>query len=170
MDKIGLISDTHGNSRLLKEAADFLVQHKKISRFYHCGDDYNDADLLLDFNLPLLRVPGIFESLYKEKLVPVIQNDEAEGWQISLVHDINDLTAEVQRQADIILYGHSHDYAVEKKGGKIFINPGHLKDLYHKNRPASFGILAITQKAASIEIFNLSRTVLLDVEFSVEDL
>lgn len=170
MDKIGLISDTHGNFELLEEAADFLVHQAKINRFYHCGDDYTDAELLLDYGLPLLRVPGMFESLYKKKLVPIIQKDELEGWLILLLHDINDLTIEAYQNADIIVYGHSHNYKAEKKEGKIFINPGHLKDLSHKNRPASFGLLSISQRNISVKIFGLSETILIDVDFSTEDL
>ena len=167
MAKIGLISDTHSNLEFLKEAADFLVHQQKINCFYHCGDDYHDADLLLDYGLPLLRVPGIFEPLYKEKSVPAIQTDEVEGSNIILLHDIKDLNPEAQQRAQIVIYGHSHQYEAEKREGKIYINPGHLKDVSHKGRPASFGLLSLSQKEILVKIFNLSKKVLLDKDFSI---
>lgn len=170
MEKIGLLSDTHGNFKLQQEAAEFLVHHAEIDRFYHCGDDYSDADPLLHYGLPVVRIPGIFETCYKQKLVPVMQCDEVEGWRINLVHDLKDMTPELLQRADIIVYGHSHDYKAEKGVGRVFINPGHLKDITHKNRPATFGLIILTKAIVSVNIFGLDKKILLDQEFSKETL
>jgi hypothetical protein len=170
MEKIGLLSDTHGNLALQREAAEFLVHHGEIDRFYHCGDDYSDAEPLLHYGLPLIRVPGIFEIRYKKRLVPIIEKDEVEEWRINLVHDLNDMLPELLQEADIIVYGHSHDYKAEKREGRIFINPGHLKDITHKNRPATFGIITLTKTKLSVNIFGLDKKILLDQEFTKENL
>ncbi|MCD6452230.1 MAG: metallophosphoesterase family protein [Acidobacteria bacterium] len=148
--KLGVISDTHGNEELLTLASSYLIDIVSVKKIYHLGDNYYDADPLLKRGIVLLRVPGIFEEGYIRGTLPKIVKDEVLGKKIVLVHRLEDL----KEGGDVILYGHTHNFALYEKEGRIFINPGHLKEKSHKGREATFALVELTFSSLNAIIYN----------------
>ena len=161
---IGVLSDTHGNAALLHEAAGRLAQ-AGAGKFYHLGDNYEDAADLDAYGHPVLRVPGVFHPRYRSGDLAPVAWDEAAGRRLALVHAAFDLGEADIARADVILFGHTHDYAATQEDGTVFLNPGHLKDRTHKDRPATFGLLNITEDALRFTVLNLAGEPVLEKSF-----
>jgi putative phosphoesterase len=153
--KLGAISDSHGNKELLFLASSYLIDIASVEKVYHLGDDYPDADPLIKRGVKTIRVPGIFEEGYKKGTLPKVVNDMVAGKRLTLVHRLEDLSKEERKRADVILYGHTHDFAAFSEEGKIFINPGHLKEKSHKGREATFALLELAPSFLTAIIYNL---------------
>ncbi|MBN2189374.1 MAG: metallophosphoesterase family protein [Chitinispirillaceae bacterium] len=155
--KIGIVSDTHGNTGLLETAVDWMVRKHKISLLYHLGDEYDDIVGLEDRYLEIVQVPGIYDERYKDGSLPAKSFETILGLAILLAHSYEkDVTKEDIQRSDIILYGHTHREELRLVDGKLFMNPGHLKGALDKNMPPTFGILNIQDRNASAAIYGLN--------------
>lgn len=117
---IGVISDTHG---LLRPEA--LAALGGVERILHAGD---------------IGKPGILTEL--EKVAPVTAvrgNNDREAWarniaererivfggvRILVLHDLKELEADEADDCDVVVSGHSHRPAVERRGSVLYVNPG----------------------------------------------
>jgi putative phosphoesterase len=155
-----IVSDSHGETENLKRLS-LIAKEEKVRRIIHLGDDYDDADLLVNEGITINRVPGVFSAYYTEKSVENRKVIELEGWKILLTHtrerhnnDRPDDTPPEQYvkngTVDIVLYGHSHVPAIGIDNNVYLINPGHLKSDDKRGYEPSFAILNIEK--ASIEV------------------
>lgn len=155
--KIGVVSDSHGNSELLGQAVDWLQRKQKISLLYHLGDEYDDAAGLGDRFLELVQVPGIYDERYKNGSLKAVSLEVVLGYTIALVHCLEkDLSREDAQRSDIILYGHTHREELKLDNGKLYLNPGHLKGPLEKNLPPSFGLLSLSDQNISAVIYGMN--------------
>ena len=146
--RILVISDTHGrNSSLLK---DLLIKEAPFDMLIHCGDVESDifsytgsnssyAVYAVDGNCDYNRYP-------KELLI------EAAGHRIFVTHGHNYnvrysndklYAAARARQADVVLFGHTHVPEVEEKNGIFLMNPGSLGYPRGIHKTPSYGILEL---------------------------
>lgn len=149
--RIGLIADTHG---LLRPQA--LAALAGVDRILHAGD---------------ICRPDILEAL--ATIAPVVavrgNNDSGEwaaalndaalldigGLTVYMLHDIKTLSVDVDAAGvDIVVAGHSHRPAIERKGSILFINPGSAGPRRFK-LPVSVGLLDIAGGRASARIVTL---------------
>ncbi len=160
--KIAVISDTHGNLENLS------VLSNKIKKFVniviHLGDDSPDTEILEKNGLNVIKVPGVYESIYTlpDTRRRIIQ--EFSGKKFLITHTCskhnNDLSSEpgpeqLSKEVDIILFGHTHIPVIEiDQSKKIWINPGHLKVSDKRGYPPSYAILDIETKKINIIIYN----------------
>jgi putative phosphoesterase len=121
MTRIGLISDTHGLLR--PEAVAFL---RGCERIIH-GGDVGGAGILagLAALAPCTAVRGNndkgawAEALARTALV------EAGGVLVYVVHDIAELDLDpAAAGVRVVVSGHSHKPAIERRGGVLYVNPG----------------------------------------------
>ena len=64
--RIGVISDTHGNTGYMERVCAFLTQIHKIDRIFHLGDSYKDGLRMCDsMSVEGVTVPGIYCEEYK---------------------------------------------------------------------------------------------------------
>jgi uncharacterized protein len=155
--KIGIVSDTHGNTELLEKAADWMVRKQKITMLYHLGDDYDDVKGLEDRYLEIVQVPGIYDSRYKDGSLLAKSFETVLGLTVLLAHSLEkDVTREDIQRSDIIIYGHSHREELKLVDGKLFMNPGHLKGALDKNMPPTFGLLTVADSTASVAIYGMN--------------
>jgi putative phosphoesterase len=155
--KIGIVSDTHGNTGLLGTAVDWMVRKHKISMLYHLGDEYDDILELEDRYLEIVQVPGIYDGRYKDGSLPEKSFETVLGLTILLAHSYEkDVTRDDVQRSDIILYGHTHREELRLVDGKLFMNPGHLKGALDKNMPPTFGMLTIQDRNAAAAIYGLN--------------
>jgi putative phosphoesterase len=154
--KIGIISDTHNNSEYTSKAVKYLKHEEKVKKIYHLGDEWEDIPVAAKEGVPIITVPGIYAEQYKDPSIPNKIVEEINGFNIILTHDLNDLTREDIEGNDIILSGHTHSYELKCSLGKLYLNPGHLKEEYHKGRIATFASIKIGESGVKAKIFDIN--------------
>jgi uncharacterized protein len=120
MQRIGLISDTHGLLR--PEALTFL---QGCDRILHMGDicDGSVLDRLRQL-APLTAVRGNNDIGTWADDLPVAQALDIESVSLQMIHNVADLDPGSLAKGSIVLHGHSHKPAVVDRDGVTFINPG----------------------------------------------
>lgn len=145
--RILVVSDTHGNYPLL---ARVIKAAGRIDLFIHAGDSGRDLTALTrDFpGLALKAVAGncdLYSDLPRELLF------QAGGHRLFLTHghryrvkwDLLRLSLEGQeRQAEVVIFGHTHAPLINYDQGILFFNPGSLYRNSTGERP-SYGWLEI---------------------------
>ena len=149
MKKIIILSDTHKNQKILRKV--FKIE-KGYTHIFHLGDDYEDMNDNSDItdNAELIRVPGIYNSGYRDGSLSVIQEIQINNWKFALAHRLEDLMR-TTISADIYLYGHTHHFNYDHLDDKYFINPGHLTARRDRDRNASYVVMIINKDNAEIQ-------------------
>jgi len=141
--KIGVLSDTH--IHLAEEIpAEVITAFSNVDLIVHAGDFVGSA--VLDGLKQLGEVKAVhgnvdsmkLRSLLPEKEIFTIGNKKigiTHGW--GSPEGIENRVKELLGDADIIIYGHSHQAKIERIGKVLFFNPG----------PGwrSFGILTVDE-------------------------
>lgn len=151
--KIAVISDTHGVFR--PQVRRLIGECEAV---IHAGDVCSQK--LLDEiraaageNVPFYAVRGNNDRLWAEKL-PERLEFELDGIRFFLVHNKKDIPQELGG-AQIVIYGHSHKYALEETDGRLWLNPGSCgKRRFHL--PLTMAILNLEQGAWSVEKIDIS--------------
>lgn len=128
--RIGVISDTHKMNKYIDIAKDYV---KNIDVLIHLGDDSEDIDRLAkDFKGKVYCVRGncdMSNKYPKEQLV------EFKGFKIFITHGdlygvkrgLNNLYYRAKElNADIALFGHTHQELIEEYDNIILMNPGSI--------------------------------------------
>ena len=84
--RIGVVSDSHGETVNLKKAVEWLVKNENVGMVIHLGDDSDDAKVIDEFKVEVLKVPGVFENHYKNPSIPNRIIREFEGWKVLISH------------------------------------------------------------------------------------
>jgi len=118
MYRIGIISDTHGTVH--KEVKDIL---KTCDTIIH-GGDIDKKSVLEELKgiAPLYAVRGNTDKDWAEGL-PKSLSITINGIRFYVVHNKKDME-EISKNADIVIYGHSHKYMNKSEDGQIRLNPG----------------------------------------------
>ncbi len=159
--KAGVVSDTHGNVVNLRRAAEWLEEVEGVDVLIHLGDDASDLREIESLEAAPVSVPGVFESAYSDKKIPNRLIREFDGVRVLLTHtpasNDRDLPDDLKPEdviekgaADVILYGHTHRAAVEKKGGVSVINPGHLKTSDARGGKPTFAVIDFSRRQVKI--------------------
>ena len=164
--KVLVVSDSHGEKDNIISVSK-IAREAKADKIIHLGDDYDDADFLVEQGTHIERVPGVFSAYYTEKDIDNRKTIELEDWKILLTHTKekheNDLPDDISpedlvrdNKVDIVLYGHTHIPAISKQGDVYLINPGHLKTEDKKGFEPSYAILDIDKETIHITIKKLN--------------
>lgn len=146
--KILVVSDTHGNHKLLENV---LARENEVQYVFHLGDEHTDLDLHPEYlsGKTVVTVAGLYHSDYYSK--GRLQKLILQQLPIYLTHVKNNFTINFNEKA-LYCYGHTHQPILEKAGKCIFLNPGHLKKEMDRGYPASSAIIEFTEKDLSIYI------------------
>ena len=121
MQRVGLISDTHGLLR--SEAMDAL---RGSDHIIHAGDICN-ADILkaLTKIAPVTAVRGNNDIGDWAKALPEEQRLQFENVLVYVLHDIKELDLSPEAEGiSVVIAGHSHKPCIEKRDNVFYINPG----------------------------------------------
>lgn len=155
---IGVISDTHGNRRMMHEVADYLTARHRVELIIHVGDDYADAAELAMAGHAVRMVPGLWCPEYTSGRVPKRIVETLGGITISAAHAAKDLRA-AELAASIVLTGHTHVATIERIGASLHVNPGHLKSKFDRGQRPSYAIIETSDGAVTVSIHELSGDV-----------
>ena len=116
--KLAILSDTHGLLR--PEVAEKL---KTADVILH-GGDINKQSIVDELRryAPLYMVRGNND----KEWVQAIPHDltlTLEGVTFAMVHNKKELPADLEG-VNVVVFGHSHKYVQEEKGGILWLNPG----------------------------------------------
>ena len=147
---IGAISDTHGLLR--REALNALEGSDLI---IHAGDVGNPAILTaLKRIAPVTAVRGNIDTEDWAKALPEAATLEVGGLVILTLHNVEHLRIHSQN-ADIVIFGHSHNPHSKFHDQTLFFNPGSAGPRRFK-LPVSVGRLTIESGKIKGEILILS--------------
>lgn len=124
--KIGIISDTHNRLELTKEAISFL-NNENITHLLHAGDIGKDVfEYLKNLDILYAAVLGnndrnLISYVDNQKLFKEPHYFKIKNLGFKLMHHPYYLTPDT----DVIIYGHLHKFACEKKKS-IYLNPGEV--------------------------------------------
>jgi len=147
--RIGIVSDSHGNTAMVLEALDRL-RERGIQTVLHCGDidDASTVHLFEDFATHFVfgncdsDRSGIRRAIAVAGLTlhEPFGKLELAGRKIAFLHgDDRSLFQEVEQSGiyDYLFYGHNHQAAEHRTGKTHVINPGAL----HRARPKTILVL-----------------------------
>lgn len=159
--KILVMSDSHGRRDLVKKC---IRQNSQSEVIIHLGDYVSDFDDL-QFTFPdrmFINVKGNGD-FYRD--VPLVQTVTFEGVRIFLTHghlhgvkySLNALTAAALKEnAQICLYGHTHESYNKYHDGLYVMNPGSLA--YPRGSSyASYGLIEICPQGIMTNIVELKN-------------
>jgi len=148
--KILIISDTHGNNQ---KVADLMEIEKSADMVIHCGDAEGGEYMIENVcGCPLEIVTGnndFFSTLPKEREFVV------NGKRFFLTHGHyyyvsmgieRILNEAADRQADVVLYGHTHRPMITAADGIWAMNPGSLAYPRQANRKPSYILMNISDE------------------------
>ena len=116
--KLAILSDTHG---LLRPQ---VVEHLKTADAILHGGDINKPAIVeqLQQYAPLYIVRGNNDKEWAED-IPHDLTVTLEGITFFMVHNKKEVPADLSG-VDVVVFGHSHKYVQEEKGGVLWLNPG----------------------------------------------
>jgi uncharacterized protein len=124
--ELGIISDTHGQ---LRPQLFHLLDG--VDHILHAGD-LGPLDLLVELETlaPVTIVPGNTDGFDLRDKVPLVQRLRLGGLETVVTHghqfgspDPAQLS-QAFPQADLIVFGHTHQPLLEERNGTWFVNPG----------------------------------------------
>ncbi len=154
---LGVMSDTHGHRRLMHQVAERLRDIHGASRIIHLGDDYEDAEELGMAGHEVRAVPGLWCRAYADPRVPLRLFETYSGVRVACAHADKDLRSK-ERAADVVLTGHTHEAALERRGASVYMNPGHLSGKRNRGQAASYGLIAIDEEEIRFSILGHDGT------------
>lgn len=118
MERIGIISDTHG---LLRDEVKAYL--KECDMILHAGDIHSRS-VLEDLNriAPTFPVRGNADKEWADD-IPVTRVVEVTNIRIFMIHNQKQIQEDVSNY-DLVVYGHSHKYEEKETGETKWLNPG----------------------------------------------
>lgn len=153
--RIGVISDTHISDKTKDLPKKVLEEFKNVDMIIHAGDlvDLSVLDKLKAVCSNIKAVWGNMDPEPVKKILPEKEILKIGNYKIGIMHGYGppnkliELLYSVFKDdnANLIIFGHSHNAFNEKRNGILYFNPGSLTDkvfaLYN-----SFGIIEINDR------------------------
>lgn len=135
--KIGIISDTHDNLELAREAVDFF-ENKECEAVLHCGDmvaPFTAEIFDSDFEFHYVRGNNDGEWNLKETVEEFgnfynnIAEIQIDGLSIAVYHGTEEEIVEglIEKDHDFVFRGHTHLKKISEHSGTVELNPGGIK-------------------------------------------
>jgi putative phosphoesterase len=151
VDRVGVISDTHGLLR--PQALDAL---RDVSLIVHAGD-VEEPQILdtLRAAAPLVVVRGNVDHGAWAEALPETASLSIAGVSLFVLHDLSTLAIDPATVGiDVVIFGHSHKPGAERRNGVLYVNPGSAGPRRFR-LPVSVAILTIDAGRVDAEIIPL---------------
>lgn len=162
-----VVSDNHGDRQILVD----LLEHFKdqVDLFLHCGDsELPDSD-------PLWHTYQVvcgncdYGAQYPNHRTVETTTDRiymTHGHLVDVRFGITTLGLQAQQaDASIALFGHTHQIACEKVGGRLFLNPGSISQPRGPIQIKSFAIIKSTAKEWQVQYYDRQFKPVSDLTF-----
>jgi putative phosphoesterase len=149
--EIGVISDTHG-----------LLRGQVKSRLQGCvmilhAGDIGGPSVLSELGqiAPVVAVRGNADTGAWARALNRVEYREIEGTHICIVHDLGTLDLDPAAAGiDVVVYGHSHQPAIEHEDGILYLNPGSAGPKRFR-LPVSMALLHLGTEGMTPELIQL---------------
>lgn len=151
--RAAVVSDTHG---LLRPEVEQVIQSCDV--VIHAGD-FDNQMLYHKLNIrqPLYGVRGNNDGDWARQL-PLVRRFELGGVKMMMAHDRADVPSAGLGEAQVVIFGHSHQYFHQEIEGRIWLNPGSCGyPRFHL--PLSLAVMTIDQGQVQVEPIWLSPPV-----------
>ena len=148
---VGVISDTHGLLR-----PEVLPLFKGVDLILHAGD-IGRVEILEELRTiaPVVAVRGNNDEGKWAKRIRECETTEIAGVRIHMLHDLKTMSEEVlDGGVHVVVSGHSHRPAVERRGTVLFLNPGSAGPRRFK-LPISVARLVIEGTSTNAELIEI---------------
>lgn len=157
--KIGVMSDSHGNLKAVKQAVEEMGP---VDVIIHLGDYVEDALYLRTIsNAPVHILKGNLDSfadqgsMSLETTLGGFRVFACHGHKHGVKNDLHHLYyAGLEKSAQVILYGHTHHAYIEDDGQVLLMNPGSV-GAPRLDDPASYGLITIEKGEIEAKIIPL---------------
>jgi hypothetical protein len=126
--KIGVLSDSHSKVNKAKKALDFLID-EGAEFIIHAGDivEVETLELLANCGKRYITVYGnndahLVQYHNEYNLVQEPYYFKLADTKFKLMH----LPFYMSNDAEVIIFGHTHEFEVAFKGGSLYLNPGEV--------------------------------------------
>jgi len=124
--EVGIISDTHGLVR-----PELLEALEGVDRILHAGD-LGPLDLLYELEAvaPVTLVYGNTDDFDVRERAPLVQRLNLEELAVVVTHGHQlgrpgpDVLSQSFPDADLVVFGHTHEPLIEEANDRWFVNPG----------------------------------------------
>jgi putative phosphoesterase len=156
--KILIIGDTHGHPYAVKKALEMTMP---VDMLIHTGDGWEDVDDIPE-TVELVRVTGNCDRGVKGESERILEIHGrrifiVHGHRCNVKHDLNRLNNKaLKKEADIVVFGHSHKRVSEQVGKVLFINPGSAwrpRDC----EPPGFVMMKITEEETVFRFIDFAK-------------
>ena len=139
---IGIISDTHDHMPVIRKAVD-LCNARQVGHVIHAGDFTSPFTFraLKHLTCEFIGIYGnndgervLLQKLSKQRIFTQPYIIELSGRKIVIMHEhqVVDALAD-SGHYDLVIYGHTHEPDIRKRGNTLIVNPGELSGwLYGK--------------------------------------
>ena len=155
--RILVVSDTHGDFYSLKKAID---EQKQAEVVIHCGDSRDELDEI-KMMYPDKAFYCVKGNCDLGSTLPTVETVTLEGKKFFITHGrMHNVKlspyplccAAREENADIVLFGHTHNALSEYDDGLYILNPGSLNGYF-----ASYGYIDITDSGVVTNIVKLKK-------------
>lgn len=154
--KIGVMSDSHGNLKAVKQA---VTEMGHVDVIIHLGDYVEDALYLRTItNTPVHILKGNLDtfandgSMTLETTIGGYRFFACHGHKYGVKNDLNRIYyAGLEKKAQVVLYGHTHHAYLEDDGRILIMNPGSI-GAPRMGGPESYGLITIENGELFAEI------------------
>jgi hypothetical protein len=133
--KIGIISDTHDNMPMIQRAVE-LLNARKVGHVIHAGDFTSPftfralKHLICDFTGIYGNNDGervLLQKISQQRIFTQPYILELAGRKIVIMHEHHVVDALADSgHFDLVVYGHTHESDMRKRGNTLIVNPGEL--------------------------------------------
>ena len=140
-----VLSDTHRHLEPMRRA---IVQAGAVEYIFHLGDNTSDAAQISKFSqAEVVSVKGNCDYAGESEQEVYLAGQQiilTHGHRFSVKYSLDRLALYAQeRQADAVLFGHTHVPCTEYFQGRLLYNPGSIGE--PRGRKPTFGLLLITK-------------------------
>ena len=157
---IGIIADTHDNLPVIRKAVE-MFNERKVGHVIHAGDFTSPftfralKHLACDFTGIYGNNDGervLLQKLSHARIFTQPYILELAGRKIVIMHEhqVVDALAD-SGHFDLVIYGHTHEPDIRKRGNTLIVNPGELSGWLHGTSTIAVADLA----TLSAELINL---------------
>ncbi|MBP1048433.1 metallophosphoesterase [Enterococcus sp. BWM-S5] len=154
-----VVSDNHGDRDILVQ----LVNHYKgqVDAMFHCGDSELEAtDHLWDYFTAVVKGncdygPGYPETAIKDTGEDVVFMTH--GHLSNVRFGLTQLALQAEEAgATIALFGHTHEIGCEMHQGRLFLNPGSIRQPRGPIQIQSYAIIESTEEKFDVQYYDRS--------------
>ncbi|GBD79903.1 putative uncharacterized protein [Tetragenococcus halophilus subsp. halophilus] len=162
-----VVSDNHGDRQILVD----LFEHYKdqVDYIFHCGDSELAEDDSVWKGVYVVTGNTDFDSQYKKFQVVDTGKDIVyltHGHLSSVKMGMTQLDMQAQEyQANIALFGHTHQLGCEVNKGRLFLNPGSILQPRGAFPIKTYAVIESTETSFQVQYYDRNFEALEDLSF-----